>query len=386
MSRRKRMMNDLGQDIRDHIERETQDNIERGMPPEEAHYAALRKFGNVTQVKEDTREVWSFGWLEQLGQDLRYGLRMLARNPVFTVVAVLTLALGIGANTAIFSVVNTVVLRPLPYPHSDRLVRIAEVIPALKAELASGADYVDWKGQNHTLQQLAAYDETADFNMTGRGTPARIHGASVTASLFATLGADPQVGRGFTAQEDQPNGPHVAVLMHAFWQQYFGSDPHVLGQTINLDNTPYTVIGVMPASFRFPGDSEAQLLAPLALNEAEQRLRSGRQLLVRIIGRLKPGVSLAEARTDLDGIRKRAEASNPGPLRFVSPGGGPGPGGSRAMAPPGGPGGTFRITTSGPPPAPGDSNHVMLPPGGGLDDQPAAGGSPRLVQRTAPVQ
>jgi putative ABC transport system permease protein len=303
-----------------------------------------------------------------LMQDLKFGLRMLAKNPGFTAVVVLTLALGIGANTAIFSVVNAVVLRPLPYPHSDRLVWIAESIPALKSEIATGGDYVDWKDQSLTLDRIAAYDrgarregapgKSADFNLTGRGTPARVHGASVSASFFATLGVEPQLGRAFTENEDQPNGPHVAVLMHPFWQQYFGSDPHVLGQTVNLDAAPYTVVGVMPASFRFPEDSGAQILVPLALNQASERLRIQTERLVRIIGRLKPGVSLSAARADLDEIRKRAQPSG-GPM--LAEGGG-GQGRAVPTPGPGGPGGQLRYNTSGPPEAAPPASELKVVP------------------------
>ena len=383
-----RIEQELDDEVRTYVDLLADDKMKSGASAQAARREAMMELGGLDQVKEQVREARTGALVEALLKDLRYGLRQLRRNPGFALVAVLTLALGIGANTAIFSVVNAVVLRPLPYPHSDRLVWIAEVIPGLKAELASGADYVDWKEQSHTMQQVAAYDESADFNLTGRGTPARVHGAYITANFFATLDVDPQIGRGFTPQEDQPNGPHVAVLMHPYWQQYFGSDAHVLGQTINLDNVPYTVIGVMPASFRFPGDSEAQLLVPLALNEAEQRLRSGMQRLVRIVGRMKPGVSLAAARADLDEIRKRAEASNPtGPMRVSSggpglgPGGGPGPN----LAPPRG--STFRIATSGPPPAPNGSDNVMFPPGGAPGNtSPAASAGPPLIERRAPVE
>jgi predicted permease len=371
--RRPKLADDFEAEIRSHLEMEERENVESGMPPDEAHYAALRRFGNVALTEERSREMWVWNRAEALWQDIRYGLRQLRRNPGFTAVAVMTLALGIGANTAIFSVVNAVVLRPLPYPHSDRLIWIAESIPALKSEAASGGDYVDWKDQNHTLDRIAAYDTTyrdslregapgpgsADFNLTGRGTPARVHGAFVSASFFATLGVEPQLGRAFTEKEDQPNGPHVVVLMHSFWQQYFGSDPHVLGQTVSLDAAPYTVIGVMPASFRFPGDSDAQILLPLALNQASERLRIA-QRQVRIIGRLKPGVSLAAARADLDEIRKRAHPSG-GPM--LAEGGG---GQSRAMPAPrrGGPGGQLRSNHSGPP--------EMAPPASELKVVPLA--------------
>ncbi len=321
--RRPKLADDLKAEIRSHLEMEERENLESGMPAQEAHYAALRRFGNVTLAEEGSREMWISNAGETLLQDLRYGLRQLRRNPGFAAVAIVTLALGIGANTAIFSVVSAVVLRPLPYPHSDRLVWIAESFPALKSEVATGGDYLDWKDQNHTLDRIAAYDRgtkvegskgTSDnFNLTGRGTPARVHGASVSASFFTTLGVEPQIGRAFTENEDQPNGPHVVVLMHSFWQQYFGSDPHVLGQTVDLDAAPYTVVGVMPASFRFPEDSGAQILLPLALNQASERLRIQPQRMVRIIGRLKPGVSLAAAWADLDEIRKRAQPSG-GPM------------------------------------------------------------------------
>jgi putative ABC transport system permease protein len=355
---RRRLDEEFQRELAAHLEMLTEENLRRGLSPEEARRVARVQLGGMTQLRETHREMWGLPWLETLFQDLRYGLRQLRRNPGFTIVAVLTLALGIGANTAIFSVVNAVVLRPLPYSHSDRLVWIAESVPALKSELASGGDYVDWKDQNHTLDRIAAYDTiyrgslregsggagSADFNLTGRGTPVRVHAAFVSASFFATLGVGPQLGRAFSENEDQPNEPHVAILMHSFWQQYFGSDPHVLGQTVDLDAAPYTVIGVMPASFRFPGNSAVQILMPLALNEARERLRTQGQRHVQIIGRLKPGVSLAAARADLDAIRKRAQPSG-GPM--LAEGGGRG----RAMRNPrpSGPGGRLRRNTSGPP-------------------------------------
>src|SRR5690348_224386 len=368
--RKEQLEQQLDEDVRAHLDMLTDENLRKGMKPEAARYAAQREFGNVGSIKEDCRDRWSIRLIEELAQDLRYGLRQLRCNPGFTIVAVLTLALGIGANTAIFSVVNAVVLRPLPYPHSERLVWIAESIPAFKAEIATGGDYVDWKDQNRTLDRIAAYDRgaqregapggSADFNLTGRGTPARVHGLSVSASFFTTLGVEPQLGRAFTENEDQPNGPHVAVLMHSFWQQYFGSDTGVLGQTVNLDAAPYTVVGVMTASFRFPGDSDAQILLPLALNQASERLRIHSQRLVRIIGRLKPGVSLAAARADLDDIRKRAQPSG-GPV--LAEGGG-GQGRAVPTPGPGGPDGQLRRNASGPP--------EMAPPASELKVVPLA--------------
>src|SRR5579863_2983027 len=371
--RREKADQELDDELRDHVERRIEEYVAKGLAPAEARRQALLEMGGVEKRKEECREIRRVNWIQDLAQDLRYGLRQLRRNPGFTAVAVITLALGIGANTAMFSVVNAVVLRPLPYAHSDRLVWIAESVPALKSEAVTGADYVDWKDQNHTLDRIAAYDTmyrgslregaagpgSADFNLTGRGTPARVHSAFVSASFFATLGVEPQLGRAFTEKEDQPSGPHVVVLMHSFWQQYFGSDAHVLGRTVNLDAAPYTVIGVMPASFRFPGDSDAQILMPLALNQASERLRIA-QRQVRIIGRLKPGVSLAGARADLEEIRKRAQPSG-GPM--LAEGGG---GQDRAMPTPrrGGHGGQLRDNTSGPP--------EMAPPASELKVVPLA--------------
>src|SRR5437868_4412068 len=304
---------ELDDELRDHLERKTEEFVAKGMTRGEAYRRARLDLDGIEQTKEKCRDARRVNWIQDLAQDLRYGLRQLRRNPGFTAAAVITLALGIGANTAMFSVVNAVVLLPLPYSHSDRLVWIAESAPALKSEAASGGDYVDWKDQNHTLDRIAAYDTmyrgslregsagpgSADFNLSGRGTPARVHSAFVSASFFGTLGVEPQLGRAFTEKEDQPSGPHVVVLMHSFWQQYFGSDPHVLGQTVTLDSAPYTIVGVMPASFHFPGDAEAQVLVPLALNETSERLRLQMQRLVRIIGRLKPGVSIVLARNEL---------------------------------------------------------------------------------------
>ncbi|HXJ94301.1 MAG TPA: ABC transporter permease [Terriglobia bacterium] len=310
----------LREEMELHLEEKAAELEADGMTAERARAEARRRFGNVGLKQEESREIWITRFWSELAQDVRYGCRTMSANKAFSALAILSLALGIGANTAIFSVVNAVVLRPLPYSHSDRLVWIAESIPALNVEIASGGDYVDWKDQSHTLDGVAAYDkgaaseggatQSADFNLTGRGTPARVQGVNVSASFFATLGVEPQLGRAFTENEDQPNGPHVTVLMYPFWEQYFGADPHVLGQTVNLDAAPYTVIGVMPASFRFPGESDAQMLMPLALNQASERLRLQSQRLVRIIGRLKPGISVDTARADLDEIRKRAQPSS----------------------------------------------------------------------------
>jgi putative ABC transport system permease protein len=330
--RKNRVEQELSDELRYHLEELAHENVLVGMTLEEARYAALREMGGEDQIKEECRDMRRVNYVENAVQDFRYGLRQFRRNQGFTTVAILTLALGIGANTAIFSVVNAVVLRPLPYSQSDRLVWISKVIPALNAELAASGDYFDWRDQNKTLERVTAYDPAVSFNLTGRGTPARIHAAGVSANFFQTLGVDPQLGRSFTHEEDQPNGPNTVVLMQAFWQQYFGSDPQVLGKTVTLNSAPYTVVGVMPASFPFPGDAEIQMLVPLQLNETGERMREGAAAprLLRIVGLIKPDVTIARAQADLDAIRKRAEASqmnNGGPGPDSGSGPGPAPGG-----------------------------------------------------------
>jgi hypothetical protein len=205
MRRRKRMLEDLDRDIREHIERETQDNIERGMSPDEARYAAVRKFGNVTRVKEETRDVWSFVWLEQLVQDVRFGLRMLRKSPGFTIVAVLTLALGIGANTAIFSVVEAVILHPLSYPEASRLVMVwsAGRGQFSARDVSSYPMFADWRGQSNTFEGIVAFAERG-FNWMGKGEPESLVALRVSPEIFSILRISPQIGRTFVEEETQP--------------------------------------------------------------------------------------------------------------------------------------------------------------------------------------
>src|SRR5436305_438748 len=186
--RKQNVEKELSDELRFHLGKLIAEKVAKGMMPEEARYSALRELGGVEQIKEECRDMRRVNYIENFIQDGRYGLRQLRRNPGFTAVAVLTLALGIGANTAIFTVVNAVVLRPLPYSHSDRLVWISKVIPALNAEVVVSGDYFDWRDQNKTLERMTAYDPAVSFDLTGRGTPARIHAAGVSANFFQTRG------------------------------------------------------------------------------------------------------------------------------------------------------------------------------------------------------
>ena len=306
--RRKRLMEDLDQDIRDYIERETRDNIDRGMPLEQARYAALRKFGNVTRVKEETREVWSFIWLEQLWQHVRYALRQLRRNPGFTVVAALTLALGIGANTAIFSVINAALLTPLPFPHPDRLVQIWERNPhiGLDQGVVSPYNFLDWQSQSHDFEAMAAYQHE-HFSLTGGPLPVGLSGRRVSADFFRVLGVRPMLGRDFLANEDRPGAGHVAIMSYAAWQDHLNGDPGIVGKAITLDGESYTVIGVMRADF--PSSDLGSDAWTTPGFELKGGSRSSHYLFA--VGRLKPGVALAAARSEMDTIADRLALQYP---------------------------------------------------------------------------
>ncbi len=247
--------------------------------------------------------------METLLQDIRYGCRMLARNPGFTAIAVLTLAIGIGASTAIFSVVDTVLLRPLPYQQPDRLVVVSETLPKMSSDElgVSAAEYQDYRDRNHSFSQVAAY-ESAGFNLTGVGQPLRVNAAALSASALPLLGVSPELGRAFTQEEDRYGSSNVVVLSHALWERQYSSDPNILGKTVKLDEKPFTVIGVMPASFRFPFDGAplsevADLWVPIAF--APDRLspeNRTREFGVGLIGRLKPGISREQAQRDVESI------------------------------------------------------------------------------------
>jgi putative ABC transport system permease protein len=244
--------------------------------------------------------------MESLWQDMRYGIRMLLKKPGFTAVAVVALALGIGANTAIFSVVNAVLLRPLPFEEPDRLVMVWGTTPRIPKETASLPDFVDWRDQNQVFEGLTAIQFT-NVNLTGGEDPERLIGARVTADFLQVLRVRPALGRGFLAEEDQPGGPKVAVITHALWQRRFGGDPGVLNQTVELNNEAHAVVGVLPAEFRMPSLSPSVLM-PLARNPAEAGRRAD---FLTVLGRLKPGVTIEAAETEMKTIMSRLEQQYP---------------------------------------------------------------------------
>jgi putative ABC transport system permease protein len=311
MKRRERMLRDLDQDIRNHIETETRDNIGRGMGPEDARHAAMLKFGNVTRVQEETREVWSFVWVEQLLQDLRYGLRMIWKSPGFTAVAVLTLGLGIGANTAIFSVVYAVLLRPLPYQDASRLVLLNETTPNVGTVSVSYPNFIDWRSQSHAFSQMAAVHEVG-FNLTGVARPETIRGEAVSPAFLSILGVRPFLGRDFTAQEEDPGTAPVLLLSYEMWQSHLGSDPDAVGKTMSLDGRAFTVVGVLPANFRWL--DKIDVIEPIGVWTTNNPDATGRgdRGDTSVVGRLAPDSSFEQARAEMEGIAARLAKEYPG--------------------------------------------------------------------------
>jgi putative ABC transport system permease protein len=299
-----RQERDLDEELRFHIEQKTRENIAAGMQPEEARYAALRSFGGVEQKKEECRDADRLRWIEDFIQDLRYGLRQLRRNPVFTAVAVLTLSLGIGANTAVFSVVNTILLRPLPLANPQQLVWIAP--PSTKCgfscETYSADAYEEFQAENHSFQDVAGYfafSTEDNYKLTDRGEPVPATGIFVTWNFFQVLGVEPSLGRLFASSEATKGGSPVSLLTNAYWKRQFAGDPEIVGKTIDLNGHPVTVVGVLPPSFDFgsvfsPG-ARVDLFAPMILDEARDWGN-----IMTMIGRLKPGVSLPQAQADVN--------------------------------------------------------------------------------------
>jgi putative ABC transport system permease protein len=291
----------LAGEIREHIELATRDNLERGMAPEEARRAAVRKFGNVARATEETYAVWHWMAWDRLRQDVRYALRGLRRNPGFAAVAVLTLALGIGMNTAVFSVVNAVLLRPLPYPDARRLVWVANRIERFHMEAVAGPDFLDWKDQARSFDGMASYGYGGVT--LGQGADAEeIGAASVSGDFLRLTGERLAAGRPFA-----PGERHVLLLTHRLFVRRYGSDPAAIGRTVMVDRTPYTIVGVLPESFRFalPTDTDPHEIEALRPSDVapENQSRGGRMSILNVIGRLRPGVGVQQAFAELDTIQ-----------------------------------------------------------------------------------
>jgi predicted permease len=300
---------DLERELRCDLELEEEEQREGGISAEEAHYAARRAFGNPTLIHEQTRAVWSWNWLESLARDLRISLRTLLRTPGFAVVAILIMALGIGANVALFTVVRGVLLKPLPFYDPDRLVMLYEAglhqDDTAGSNVVSGGMYAEWKRQNRSYSSLAlAQSIRVGLSGSGGQLPEKLKSALFSWDMLRTLGVRPALGRDFTQVDDNPGANGTVLLSWGLWKRRFGGDPAVLNQTIDLDAQPYTVIGVMPAWFDFP-DPSTQLWTPVYHDKPEDTMTSYSDHMFRVVGRLKPGVSAAQGAADLSIISQR---------------------------------------------------------------------------------
>jgi predicted permease len=304
--RRSEMERELDEELRHHIERQTEQNVRLGMSPEEARCAARKAFGGVEQAKEWSRDARGVRWIEDLWQDLCYGTRMLIKTPGFTLIAVATLALGIGANTAIFSVVNGMLVRPLPYDQPDQLVQLWEAYKAGVDGAASPGAFLDWKGQSTSFESLSLL-LNIDLNLTGEGEPERISGAKMSASGLPILRAQPLLGRAFAPDEDQPGKDKVIVLTHRLWQRRFGGDANIVGRVIQLSDQSYTVIGVLPPRF-LPWDW-ADFILPSAVAPEDANRRDAHWL--GVFGRLKSGLTVEQARAEVNALSARIKPLYP---------------------------------------------------------------------------
>src|SRR6266699_1823261 len=313
---RRRLYGDLSEEIREHLEEKVEGLVRNGMSRKDAESAARREFGNVTLMEENARDVWRWPSIENLLHDLRYGFRMLRNNPGFSVVAILTLALGIGANTAIFSVVYAALMRPLPYWQPNLLITLGEVRPqeGKSTELdtriwnASSPDYLDWTHQSKSFQSLAGFSGDG-FTLHGAGEPEMVFGVQASINFFSTLGVKPFLGRDFATGEDIAAGPKVAILTYGSWIRRFGGDEHVLGRSIQLDDKSVSIIGVLPREFEFAPRGNAEIWVPLHI---EKDLVSRRSLRwMPVIGRLAPGVTPQQARSELNSINAGLTAAYP---------------------------------------------------------------------------
>ena len=303
----------LDEEIRFHIDQQTEKNIRAGMAPAEARRQALIKFGGTERIKENTRDEFRPAFFEDFVRDLRYGARALRRAPGFTAVAALTLALGIGANTAIFSVVNTVLLKPLSYREPERLVFVWERNIAIgkDRDLVAPPNYLDWQAQHAVFDALGAY-RFGGFAMTGAGEPESVTAIFLSSSMFRVLGVEPLVGRTYS-QDEEKKRDRVVVLRHEFWQRRFGGDRSIVGKSITLADTPCIVIGVMPPEFRFPDGNPGDMYSPLIF--AANELQGRRVHSLTVVGRLKEGVTIEAASAHMTavahGIAAADNTSNP---------------------------------------------------------------------------
>jgi putative ABC transport system permease protein len=306
--RRAQEDSELQEEMRFHLASEARLRQERGESPETAQRNARREFGNYAEVQETTRGMWGWMWLERAIQDLRLALRMLRKSPAFTALALAALALGIGATTAIFSLVNSILLKPLPFPHPNRLVMIWELPPqSSHRNVVQTGNFLDWRARNRSFQDVAAMFQTP-FNLEGSGEPVQIPGLRVTAGFFELLGVQPLLGRGINREQDVPDAPWVAVLSYELWQRRFGGRRDIIGEKIAGPGNQFKVIGVMPPGFGIPAFPHVDVYIPMRIRP-DEAAKDGRNY--KVVARLRPGVSLAMAQSDMETITAQTARERP---------------------------------------------------------------------------
>jgi predicted permease len=307
--RGKRPQRDFAEELQAHLRLETDRLREEGYSGEEARVMAQRNLGNITQAQERFYEAHRWLWLDDLIRDVGYGLRQLRRNPGFTIVAIITLALGIGATTAIFSVVNGVLLRPLPYPSPNRLMILYENSSTSKVMSVSYPNFLDWQRQQRSFSALAIYHWADSFNLSGPTGAEVIQARMVSDGFFKILGVSPLLGRGFSAEDNHLGSNPTAILSYHFWQQRFGGNPEILGNSITMDDRSYTIIGVLPKSFWFFDHKDVYV--PIGIYDRpwtkDRRERWGGC----VVGRLRSGTTEGQAQADMANIARRLDAENP---------------------------------------------------------------------------
>lgn len=318
---------EIVEELSQHLDDCYEQYLQSGATEEEAYQQTLLElkgsdFLFAEELRKVERSVWQpknesktpearrrINMLGDFRQDLQFGLRMLVKNPAFTIIVVITLALGIGANSAIFSVINTVLLRPLPYKDPDRLVMVWEDVPKMgfPRNTPAPANFIDWRNQNKVFEGMAAV-AVLSINLTGIGEPERIDGLGVSGNFFSLLGVEPQLGRTFLPEEDQHGANRVVIISQGLWQRRFNSDNNIIGKTLTLNGESFQVIGVMPSQFKFPS-RESELWVPIAFDPEEASNRGGHYL--QVIARLKPGVTVQQAHSDMNTIAARLEQQYP---------------------------------------------------------------------------
>jgi predicted permease len=306
--RRSRLESDLRDQLDAHREMIKDDLVSRGLNPDLAETAARRALGNEGLVREFSRDEMLHRWMEGIGRDIRYAIRSLSRMPAFTIAVVLTLALGIGANTAIFSIVDRVLLRPLPFPASDHIMLLHENRPTSPNMDVNPSNWLDWQRDSKTFETFAAWTNRVPSTVTGQGEPERLETELVSQEFFSVLGVKPYMGRDFTTDDDRPGAPPTAIVSYALWQRKFGGDPAIIGKTVQINSRPVEIVGVMPAGFYFLS-RETQIWRAWGLDRSLAWRERGGRFLPFVVGRVKADAAPAAAKTEMENIAKRLAES-----------------------------------------------------------------------------